>query len=229
LKIFILFFFVCETKFITGCSFVVQTCVQNHVLSLYAFACVCVRQVRDGVHVLWVDNFSKTIARTIPTEKKGTYTPALWTGTAAFKGDTAGISDTIVVGVNGDVVPAMPDSLLTYKYQVIAGVEYVMGQGMFYDSQSLMRKYDVRNVPPKVDTRRHPEMKDVIDDGASSLANVLPVTLSKENIGSNRGLIAVIRELYVEYGMGSEECTRYLTLNLDENIFWRVLKVHTTN
>ena len=53
--------------------------------------------------------------------------------------------------------------------------------------------------------------------------------LVKENIGSNRGLIAVIRELYVEYGMGSEDCTRYLTLNLDENIFWRVLKVHTTN
>jgi hypothetical protein len=121
----------------------------------------------------------------------------------------------------------MPDSIMQCKGSVIAGIEFVMDQGMFYDADSLSTKYDVRNVPPKIDTRAHPELKDVIDNGASSLSNVVPVALSKENIGSNRGLIAIIRELYDEYKMGEEQCSRYLTLNLDENIFWRVLKVHT--
>ena len=182
--------------------------------------------VRSGVHVLWLDNFSKTIARSIPTEQKGTYTPALWTGIAAFRGDTLELDDSVVIDDDGNVVPAMPDCILQQKNSVIDGIEFIMQQGMFYNDRSLIKNYDVRTVPPKVDTKMYPEMKQIIDSGAHSLQNVVPVTLSKENIGSNRGLIAVIRELYDEYNMGDESCERYLTLNADENIFWRVLKVY---
>jgi len=191
----------------------------------YCVLIVLLSEVRKGVHVLWIDNFSKTMARSIPTEQRGTYTPALWTGIAAFKGNTQDLDDSVVIDHDGDVVSAMPNCLLQYKDSVMTGVEFISHQGMFYNDVSLINQYDVRTVPPKVDTRMYPEMKQVIDSGANSLQNVCPVTLSPENIGSNRGLIAVIRELYDEYNMGEETCERYLTLNVDENIFWRILKV----
>jgi hypothetical protein len=85
-------------------------------------------------------------------------------------------------------------------------------------------RYDVRNIPLKIDTKRFPDMKRTVD--SYGFDNVRPVDLLDINIGSNRGLIAIIRGLYEERKMGLEDqCDRYTTLNVDENIFWRVLKV----
>lgn len=53
-----------------------------------------------------------------------------------------------------------------------------------------------------------------------------PYQIIDKNIGSNIGLLSILRhDFYDPMGMGTDECKRYVCLNLDENIFWRSLKV----
>lgn len=176
-------------------------------------------------HGLWIDNFSKNIARAVPTEAKGVYTPALWTGVAVFVGDTRELNDHIRRTPSGDVIPAMPDNLLSHLSVVKDGINHIMSDTpMQYDS-SISTKYDVRSIPLKIDTTRYPDMARIVDGDHATLKSVLPSHMIEENIGSNRGLIAIIRKLYIDRGMDTDVCDRYLTICADENIFWRILKV----
>ena len=184
------------------------------------------RDVQSGPHVIWIDNFSKILSRAIPSEQKGLYTSALWTGVAAFSGNTADIDDSVRVDNQGDIVPAMPDNLLQYKDAVASGVRATMRKGQFLYTDSLCNQYDVRTIPPKMDCKRFPALCGVVDDGSSTLNSVHPVDMLPQNIGSNRGLISIIRSFYENYKMDTEDCDRYLTINADENIFWRILKVY---
>ena len=197
--------------------------LKNFYPSLFVI-CIC-RAVQSGPHVIWVDNFSKILSRSVPTEQKGLYTSALWTGVAAFSGSTDGIDDSVRVDINGDVVPAMPDNIMEYRDAVKVGVIFTMRKGQFLFTNSLCTTYDVRTIPPKIDCRRFPDMRNVVEDGANTLNSVHPVDMMSQNIGSNRGLISVIRSFYERYNMHQERCDRYLTINADENIFWRILKV----
>ena len=178
-----------------------------------------------SAHGVWIDNFSKTIRRAVPTEANGVYTPALWTGVAVFVGNTRDLDDRIRRAPNGDVIPAMPDNLLSQIDVVKTGIHHVMSTTpMQYDS-SIAAKYDVRSIPLKIDTKRFPDMANIVDGDHVTLKSVLPSHMIEENIGSNRGLIAIIRKFYVDRGMDTNACDRYLTICADENIFWRVLKV----
>jgi len=83
----------------------------------------------------------------------------------------------------------------------------------------------VLNIPPKIDTKRHVDMKSIIEHKNNSTHNVHPLKLFKRNIGSNEGLVAVLSDIAKTYGMIDDTCTDYVTLNVDENIYWRILKV----
>ena len=183
------------------------------------------RYVQSGPHVIWIDNFSKILSRSIPSEQKGLYTSALWTGVAAFSGDTADLDDGVRVDGQGDIVPAMPDNLLQYNDAVMNGIRATMRTGQYLYSNSLCEQYDVRTIPPKLDCKRFPELCGIVDDGSSTLSSVHPVDMLPQNIGSNRGFISIIRSFYEHYKMDTDDCKRYLTINADENIFWRILKV----
>ena len=55
---------------------------------------------------------------------------------------------------------------------------------------------------------------------------VHPMKLLDKNIGSNPGLVSILKEdIYDKYGMGTDDCETYVNINVDENIFWRILKV----
>ena len=55
---------------------------------------------------------------------------------------------------------------------------------------------------------------------------VFPERIMPQNIGSNLGLISLLKaELHDKHGMGTNECENYVNLNVDENIFYRILKV----
>jgi hypothetical protein len=50
--------------------------------------------------------------------------------------------------------------------------------------------------------------------------------LIKINIGSNEGLLTIMRQLYDDHGMSSDDtCPDYKIINVDENIYWRIIKV----
>jgi hypothetical protein len=176
-------------------------------------------------HYIWVDNFSKTIARTIPTLAKGVYSSMLWTGGALFVNPDPLMDDSVRVDAVGEIIPAMPNSLLDGRRVVQTAVTQILAEGKVYLKNSLVHKYTVNMIPPKIDTKQHPEMKSVIDNPMNTMANVYPDKLIEENIGSNRGLISIFRKMYMDWGMDTGDCHRYKSFNLDENIYWRVLKV----
>lgn len=157
---------------------------------------------------------------------KSVFSTCLWTGVSLFACTDPGVSDRVVLDQNDRVVPAMPNNILLYQEAVYQALQFFANKGYRQYDNSLVVRYDVRNIPLKIDTKRFPNMKSTVD--SYSFDNVRPVDLLDINIGSNRGLIAIIRGLFDERKMGLEDqCQRYTTLNVDENIFWRVLKVIT--
>ena len=110
-------------------------------------------------HLLWIDNFSKFISRSIPTADKGVFSQCLWTGVSLFalpEGVGDAISDGIKTDIHGRTVPAMPTDILQYQSGVTTAVQYVLSQGAEYSSIAAVTKYTVRSVPLKVDTNIFP-------------------------------------------------------------------------
>lgn len=178
-------------------------------------------------HVLWVDNFSKVFRKSIPRAADGTYNSCMWTGYAAFVAEDSNVQTTLLVAPNGRTVPGMPSELCSAVSvaRVKEGIEYVHADLRTQYDGSVVLLYDVRNVPPKIDTKRHIQMKHIVDHVKNSTHNVHPLKLFKKNIGSNEGLIAVLADIAKTYGMVDDTCSDYVTLNVDENIYWRILKV----
>ena len=178
-------------------------------------------------HVLWLDNFSKFVARTIPSQERSTFANCLWTGAALSQFQTEHISDNIKFDGAGSVVPAMPPDLLMCSRQVVQGLTRTLNEGFLYYDQSLVAQYDVRSIPLKIDGKRFPEVASTVDHARNKMSIVFPQKLVGTNIGSNRGLICLIRQYYDDYNMSGDDgsCERYLNINVDENIFYRILKV----
>ena len=179
-------------------------------------------------HVLWVDNFSKVFRKSIPAASSGTYNSCLWTGYAAFVVHDPTVKTTLVATPSGRILPGMPlDPCVTANVtQVNDGLTYEHADMRTYYDRSTVKEYDVRNVPPKIDTKRYVHMKGIIEDPKNTTQHVHPLKLFKKNIGSNEGLIAVLSDIASTYGMVDNSCSDYVILNVDENIYWRVMKVH---
>jgi hypothetical protein len=176
--------------------------------------------------MLWVDNFSKNRGYSVPNVDRGVYASCLWTGASVFRCEDQTISDSVVLCANGSVRPAMPENILERQEAVALTVQSVLREDYMLFDDSLVNKYDVRTIPLKVDTQKFPEIAHIIDHPMNSLDNVYPAGLMDINIGSNRGLAIILRKMYTEHGMEpGGSCDRYLSLNVDENIFWRTLKV----
>jgi hypothetical protein len=178
-----------------------------------------------GSHYLWIDNFSKFLRKTTPTVAKDVYATCNWTGVAAFENTDPNVNDHVVRRQDG-VVPAMPNNILQCNSSVRAAIKQLMTEDRNYYDRSVVKRFDVRNVPPKINTKIHVNLRDRIESRTNSMDCVHPVKLIDINIGSNAGLCTIMRQLYDSYDMDNPEgCTRYLNLNVDENIYWRILKV----
>ena len=173
---------------------------------------------------MWIDNFSKIISRSVPSFNGGVFSQCLWTGSALFNHPDSNIDDKVKYS-DGQVVAAMPDDLFNHKDYVMSVIKYMTDRGRTYFDKSLVKKYTINNVPLKVNIQKFPQMSEIMGNPANSFSRVFPADLIDINIGSNAGLASVIRMLYNERDMGTDECKRYLSLNVDENIFYRILKV----
>ena len=174
--------------------------------------------------MIWLDNFSKTLARQCPSIAKGVYSSCLWTGMAVFSDPRQAGLDDRVQRVNGRAIPAMPDRITQHSQQVLDGLRFVHAEGRNYLHRSLVQKFGVNNIPLKImdaSDRAHQHT-----DATHSMRIVHPMKLLDKNIGSNPGLVSILKEdIHDRYGMGNDECNTYVNLNVDENIFWRILKV----
>ena len=127
--------------------------------------------------------------------------------------------------LQGTVLPAMPDDIMVEVDTVKASIRYILGQGMFYYDKSLVKKYNVTNIPLKPVLPEGDPLASRMESGCNNMKNTVPFTMLKENIGSNLGLVTIMRRYYEEREMHNGGCHDYHCLNVDENIFWRVVKV----
>jgi hypothetical protein len=177
-------------------------------------------------NVKWFDNFSKFLRHSAPTISKDVFASCLWTGVTINQYTGPEVDVSVRYDVDNKVIRAMPENLLSTRDAVSVGVKSIYDEGMQYFHTSLAHRYNVTNVPLKIDVKRFPEMKNTIDSNKNSTKQINPYKLIKLNIGSNRGLLAILRQFQDDHKMNlADTCTEYHTLNLDENIFYRTLKV----
>ena len=174
---------------------------------------------------MWIDNFSKFVSRSIPTVERGVFSQCLWTGVSLFDCPDATIDVAVKYDDDHNMIPAMPPHILLNQEVVQHTLHTVLQMGPRYYDQSLVKRYDVRNVPLKVDSKRFPHLADTLN--SYNQRRVISDDLLDINIGSNRGLISIVRQVADDLGIiGESGCDNYVILNVDENIFWRILKVY---
>ena len=161
----------------------------------------------------------------IPTIAKDIFSSCLWTGVSVFTTELQEGVDKIRLDQDGVLIPAMPHDLFKDVNAVISTVQLLNMSSRGYYDQSMVKQYDISSVPPKVDIKKFTEFKDVYESKPHSLRNVKPKELIELNIGSNAGLLVILKRLYDNHQMNTDECERYITLNVDENIYYRILKV----
>ena len=169
--------------------------------------------------VKWVDNFSKCYAVAMQGASAGAFTDCQWTG-KGFK---------VYVGppVQADIktLTGMPDDVFEPNVigAVRAGLVNIRQLGWLYLGKSMVKLFKVNTIPvkPKVDGRTHPELHAILGESRDGLRNFNPVEISPQNIGSNRGLLVVLKAMSdarVNNG-------KFEFLCADCNIFMRVVKV----
>jgi hypothetical protein len=201
------------------------------------------RDARLGCYVTWWDNFSKIYGTRSPTLASGAWRDCLWTGIAVKKmrqladDEVETCMDLLrTLAPAPTLIPAMPDDLLaeelveanmaTFKAIGEEAVSY------YHQRACLVKRHKINNIPLKAvikesaDPVLYAKLKNLPSvDGVSEF---FPSEIKTHNIGSNEGLLRLMRELYEEKKMGGnndEGPQRYEVLNVDMNIFNRCLKV----
>jgi hypothetical protein len=150
----------------------------------------------------------------------------LWTGIAVFSDSKcAGIDHSVRLDNNNRVIPAMPNTICASRSEVLQGLQFVHDQGRQLLQESLVFRYTVNTVPLQI-SDEDDERDNQHPSEDHSMNMVFPYKMIDKNIGSNIGLVSILREdFYDQYGMDSDDCKNYICWNVDENIFWRTLKV----
>ena len=86
----------------------------------------------------------------------------------------------------GAVVPAMPSDLFAHQALVLQAIDEIYNEGKECYDKSLVKRYDVVNVPLKVDTKRFPSLAETLNSAKNTTKHINPYKLIKHNIGCNR-------------------------------------------
>jgi hypothetical protein len=190
--------------------------------------CRC-RNVKAGLHAIWMDNFSKIIKRQCPSLLNGAWSGCLWTGVAVVKFFAAAattITMDLVLDEEG-VVPAMPDSLISSFGRVMSIGSTLMRETHLKYDASLCNVLQVNCIPlkpaaPEGDDR----LASILAESRDGVGNLYPEAVLPPNIGSNLGLMSILkgfcdeRNVYTVTGPD-----RYYIISCDINIYNRILKV----
>ena len=185
-----------------------------------------IRELKEKPHLIWLDNFAKLYYSSKPTIKHGSHQNCLWTGVATVQWDGwSNISLDVVSYPDGSEMSAMPLNMGTsYMNQHVKGLlRAADANGDFHLDNSIVRRYNVNNVPckPVPDMIREPGLHALLTRSPDGLNHWYPNHLLETNIASNTGLFQILRD-YVEE---AEQSGKYLILLVDINIFNRICKV----
>lgn len=188
------------------------------------------RNTKDKIKqacVLWVDNFSKFKAHNVPTIRKEVFSECLWSGITVNEYTGPYVDPKLKYNDENILIHAMPDDIFVQKDAVHNGIMMLYDEGMMYFDTSLVNKYDVRNIPLKIDTTVYNELATIMNSVKNTTKHIHPYKLLRPNIGSNRGLLKILRDLILEFNLNTAHATpdNYLVINVDENIYYRILKV----
>ena len=184
--------------------------------------------IQQGVFAQWWDNFSKFQARQVPTVRKDIFASCLWTGVTVNEYSGPPVDVSVRHDDNGAVIPAMPDDLFAHQAKMLLAFDEIYKEGKEFFNNSLVKRYDIVNVPLKVDTKRFPNLAAALNSVKNTTKYINPYKLIKHNIGSNLGLVTILREYQDDNKMNMHGVVqKYSMVNTDENIFYRGMKVCT--
>ena len=174
----------------------------------------------DEVTVMWIDNFSKSYAVALQGIDSGAWKDCNWTGRGIKK----------FCGTRVDVelraLPAMPDNIFTddTKQEVKSKLASRVNAGWMLLRKSTVHKHQVNNVPlkPILDPLRHGRLWQVLSESRDGLTFFHPWDITPQNVGANRGLMLILKQLSEERRVDDSRIT---FLSADCNIFMRIIRV----
>ncbi len=175
--------------------------------------------VQADVHVTWLDNFSKFYAIAVQG-LAGAAAECLWTAHGLHRYVGPPVSTALVLSLRG-----MPAQLFSIRIMKLFKQKMAVADAVScsYYKDSVCFKYNVRQVPLKPDPKavNNAVLAAVLRESRDGMRNFFPLGMLPENIGSNRGLLLILKDLYgIQPRPG-----HYSFLAADCNIFLRILKV----
>jgi hypothetical protein len=152
----------------------------------------------------------------------------MWTGIAVKLYDGPALSRDLVRD-NGELLTAMPPNHSppenTFISSARSNMPLVVGQPPMRFSKSLVNRYQVCSIPPKISTHEEKDalLQQRLSVSRDGLHRTLPMDIWKHNIGSNTGLIDVIQEYVSTADLNAS--SQYHVWLVDVNIYSRVYKV----
>ena len=178
------------------------------------------RSIMDSkICVMWVDNFSKCHAVALQGIASGAFRDCNWTGQAIKVYQGADVS------VDIDRLPAMPDHI--FEAETMSLVQQTnkefCKQGWKYLAESMVQRFNVNTIPvkPVVDPLSFPDVHVILSESRDGLRNFHPMAILPQNIGSNRGLMLILK--HISDSRSNPSCYQFLCA--DCNIFMRIMKV----
>ena len=169
--------------------------------------------------VMWVDNFSKCHAVALQGIATGAFRDCNWTGQAIKVYQGADVS------VDIGRLQAMPDHI--FETDTMSLVQQanreLCKQGWQYLTGSMVERFSVNTIPvkPVVDPLSFPDMHIILNESRDGLRNFYPMAIMPQNIGSNRGLMLILKQ--ISDSRRNPSCYQFLCA--DCNIFMRIMKV----
>ena len=123
---------------------------------------------------------------------------------------------------------AMPINLVQMSFVLYDIISTVDEKSSILD-ESMVQRWRVSNVPlrPELDEKKYPSEHKRLNSGNSRQTILHPGGILAENIGSNRGLLTILRNYCSESGyLDGQNVARYRAVTVDCNIYARMMKVH---
>ena len=159
---------------------------------------------------------------------KGTWTPKPWTGYGLRV--TQEDVDTHLIRVGSTVVCAMPVDLFVYQEQTVNDYMAInVKKSMHRYATSMVTQCEISNIPMKPDAKvmARESHKRALIERRDSMDTFYCEKIIDDNIGSNRGLMRILREHMISTGQKDLTSNKYSCFNVDIDIFARMIKVHT--
>lgn len=186
---------------------------------VFSFSVISRTIMESKIVVMWVDNFSKCHAVALQGIASGAFRDCNWTGQAikVYQGPD--------VSVDIDSFPAMPDHIFDTGTASIVRrrIRTLCKQKWKYLQQSWVERFKVNTVPvkPVVDPLAFPNLHRILNESRDGLRNFHPMAIMPQNIGSNRGLMLILKHI----SDSRSNASGFQFLCADCNIFMRIMKV----